>query len=53
MVLQLNSGTSSPASDRAKQKQGLSGLLPQSGVVSTEPLERGAIQISEPQETVG
>jgi hypothetical protein len=36
----------SPASDRAKQKQGPSGLFPQSGVVSTEPLERAAIQIS-------
>jgi hypothetical protein len=33
--------------DWSKQKQGLSGLLPQSGIVSTKPLERAAVEISE------
>jgi hypothetical protein len=43
----------SPASGGAKQQQGLCGLFPQSGIVSTKSLERAAIQISEPQEAVG
>jgi hypothetical protein len=34
----------SPASGRAEQQQGLSGLLPQSGIVSSKPLKRAAVR---------